>query len=185
MKEEMPRILTWDGNPDHYAFTRADAVPVNGKAFYAADVERTAAGEPTNPVRWDVGNSSADVRNGTRVFLLRQGGGPRGIVAAGHVVNGTNREGQHWSDPGRRARYIDVVFDRVLDADEPLPVADLERFIPVHAWSGAVHRQSGRALTSELAAALLETLWAHHLNRSPAQREEWTLVAERMGRQDA
>lgn len=173
MKEELPRILTWDGNPDHYAFTRA----LGDATTYEQDVARTLAGEPTNPLRWSVGNITADFRNGTRVFLFRQGGDLRGIVAAGRVVNGTNRAGEHWSDPGKTARYIDVVFDSVLDADELLPVGDLERYIPNHAWSGMVHRQSGRAVTNELAAALLETLWTHHLSRSRSGREEWAALA--------
>lgn len=60
-----PLILTFDGNPVSYAH--------GGDSTWDDDVVRTATGEPTNPIPWNVSGLAGDrVRNGTRVFLLRQ-----------------------------------------------------------------------------------------------------------------
>lgn len=153
-----PLILTFDGNPVSYAH--------GGDSTWDDDVVRTATGEPTNPIPWNVSGLAGDrVRNGTRVFLLRQRTvhpGGRGVIAAGHVVNGTVRQGKHWEDPTKTQRYLDVIFDRVLPADQPLPYDDLRQFIPGHDWKYG-HRKSGFSLTDRRDAALLEALWSVHL----------------------
>jgi hypothetical protein len=156
---EPPRILTWNGNPAHYEHDR------DRTDTYAEDVARTAAGEPTNPIRWGMGNEKTNVRNGTRVYLLRQKTEPRGIVAVGYVVNGTNTPGPRWDDPSKTGHYIWVVFERVLDANDPLPMETLLRDIPQHDWNGKyfTHRASGRQI-DPLVGAQLDVLWGRHLN---------------------
>jgi 5-methylcytosine-specific restriction protein A len=79
--------------------------------------------------RWSCGRSRKIVE-GDRVFLIRQGKEPRGIVGSGWVASPVFDD-QHWDDAkraaGQRAWNILVDFDVLLDADrEPvLPRAQL------------------------------------------------------------
>jgi hypothetical protein len=151
-------VLTWNGNLDHYAYGRGGDPTV-----YARDMACTAAGVPTDPLPWGIGNTKMDIPNGTKVVILRQGEGPRGIVASGYVVNGTNHERDHFAVPGKKQNCVLIVLDHVVDADEPLPVADLQQFIPWHKWS-EWHRASGLAVTDWRTVALLEILWTNRIS---------------------
>jgi 5-methylcytosine-specific restriction protein A len=112
--------------------------------------------------RWSCGTSKR-IQPGDRVFLLRQGVEPRGIVGAGEARSSAY-EHQHW-DPktkGRVANYIDVSFTELFDPDiEPiLPRSMLEE--------GALGRVNWNTQMSgitipEDAAAELEVLWARFL----------------------
>ncbi|MGQ0511545.1 MAG: HNH endonuclease [Betaproteobacteria bacterium] len=79
--------------------------------------------------RWSCGSRNTLPR-GSRVFLLRQGSDPRGIVASGYTTRGVHPD-DHW-DPERRrkgvkANYVQVKFDVVLgpDPEAVLPVTRL------------------------------------------------------------
>lgn len=69
--------------------------------------------------RWSCGHSRKIVV-GDRVFLIRQGLEPRGIVGSGWVASPVFDD-QHWDTAkqaaGQRAWYILVDFDVLLDAD--------------------------------------------------------------------
>jgi hypothetical protein len=73
--------------------------------------------------RWGCGRNRRIVE-GDRVFLIRQGVEPRGIIGSGHAVSEVYDD-QHWDDAeramGRRTLYVDVEFDVLLDAEhEPI-----------------------------------------------------------------
>ena len=80
--------------------------------------------------RWSCGHSRKIVE-GDRVFLIRQGKEPRGIVGSGWAASPVFDD-QHWDDAkraaGRRAWYVLVDFDVLLDADREsiLPRARLD-----------------------------------------------------------
>jgi 5-methylcytosine-specific restriction protein A len=128
--------------------------------------------------RWSCGNTKS-VPLGARVFLLRQGVEPKGIIASGWVIEATF-EGPHWNADraasGDVANFVRFVFEILLDpspgADPPLdsrgfhasPLADVN-------WSTPA---SGIRLV-EPAALELENAWAHHL---PAQRAELGVADE-------
>jgi uncharacterized protein (DUF433 family) len=116
--------------------------------------------------RWSCGNSRR-IRSGDRLFMIKQGRPPRGIVAAGWATSDVFVD-QHW-DPGKRragmkARYVEWRLDTLLDpaADQILGVGELTRG-PL----GRVHwrTQTSGILIPEDAATLLEKVWADHLAR--------------------
>lgn len=93
---------------------------------------------------------------GDRVFLLRQGAGPRGLVAAGWVDSPVYQD-DHW-DPSRggEANYADVRWDSLLPLDAPLPTEELLASVPLVPWNHIY--ASGFAVKPEAAEAL-EALW--------------------------
>jgi hypothetical protein len=105
-------ILRWDGSDTGYA-------PVK----YAADIKTTAAGALA-PARWSFGSRRGRANAGNRVFLLRQQV-DRGIVASGHLTDGDVFEAPRWNDPSRMARYVRVIWDRVVAVEDRLPIDEL------------------------------------------------------------
>lgn len=63
---------------------------------------------------------SKQIRRGDRLFLLRQGMEPRGIVASGWATSDWY-EGPGWRRAGVPCNYLDWKIDALLDADrEPI-----------------------------------------------------------------
>jgi 5-methylcytosine-specific restriction enzyme A len=100
------------------------------------------------------------IKKDDRLFLLRQGTEPRGIVAAG-VATSDPFEDVHFADKKKRAFYIDARFDVLLRPEtEILPRSALGRgrLRDVH-WDP---QASGMSIPPD-AAAELEDVWAAHL----------------------
>ncbi len=107
--------------------------------------------------RWSCGTKQ--VRIGDRLFLIRLGTEPKGIMASGAAISEPFME-EHWDGSGRTRRYLHWQVDALLDADaEPiLPLARLKAepaFQPMN-WSA---RQSGVRVPDEVAAGV-ERAWA-------------------------
>ena len=68
---------------------------------------------------WSCGNTKR-IQAGDRLFLMRQGVEPKGIMAAGWATS-MSREGPHWDkdrrNSGETALLVDVRFDRVLNPE--------------------------------------------------------------------
>lgn len=162
-------LLTW--NPQRWEWTDLPVIAA-----------KTAMGD-TVTVRWSTGNTTR-VNQGDRLFLLRQGEEPRGIVAAGVAVSGVVQQ-PHWDDERQRrgdlANYVEARFERVLDpAKAHLLILhdydDLHSIPPSPAASGfQIHEPAARALAKA---------WATHLaaldGRGPMP-EEVGLVGYREG----
>lgn len=76
-----------------------------------------------HPGRWSCGRNKK-IKEGDRLFLIRQGVEPRGVVASGWATSDVI-DAEHWDDAkrvqGQRALYVWVRFDILLDADrEPI-----------------------------------------------------------------
>ncbi len=146
-------LLTW--NPKKWPWKRLDA-------DYACASTQGFLDE-----RWSCGRSKR-IRAGDRVFLLRQGQEPRGIVASGFVTSDTPFESDHFSDPGRSALYVDTRFDVLLHPDrEPiLPRTSLDSvaLATVH-WDTQL---SGIIIAPDAAAELEERWRAFLLQRGYA-----------------
>lgn len=105
-------LLTW--NPNNWPWDNLED-----------QVRSTFSGRPVDD-RWSCGNTKR-LRIGDRLFLLRQGVEPRGIMAAGWATS-SSYEGPHWDaerrNHGDTALHVDVRFDRILnpDYDEILPL---------------------------------------------------------------
>ncbi len=107
--------------------------------------------------RWSSGRSKRP-RSGDRVFLLRQGQEPRGILASGAVTSDEPIVDEHFSEEGRSALYVSVRFDVLLHPhrEQILPRSALESgaMADVH-WD----TQASGISISPNAAAELEELW--------------------------
>lgn len=145
-------LLTW--NPKRWSWNVADD---------AATAARTGFIDH----RWSCGRTRR-IETGDRVFLLRQGMDPRGIMASG-VARSRPYADKHWD--GRRrgeALFVDVRFDALVDPDHDgvLPVARFRS-----AALAAVHwrtQMSGIEIPPKAAAAL-ERLWHAHLAKRGLQ----------------
>jgi hypothetical protein len=146
--------------------------------------------------RWSTGNTKKITR-GDRVFLLKQGEPPRGIIAAGWVTSEEVYEAPHHdvqrAAQGDTALRADVEFERILNPaeDAPLSVETITSGTLANVyWQIPA---SGIELPKD-AASELEDLWARHLEgiegpvylkadqaESPAQEGE---VQERFVPQD-
>ena len=140
-----------------------------------------------NPSKWDWGNFAVDRTEtmagkkvdiswkcrakqpipGDRVFLVRTGIDPKGIVAAGKITR-PPYEAKHWdtarADAGDTTSFVDVAFDSVRDAetDEIVRLKALKDREPDQEWSP---QNSGIEIKSQ-PASTLERLWKklpHHV----------------------
>src|SRR5215207_2249087 len=146
-------LLTWNPNRG----TRTDL------ALMAHRVRE----EGSALVRWSCGNTRR-IEAGDRVFLLRQGAEPRGIVASGTVIEPPYEE-VHWNeDASKPALYVDVKLDALLDPDlgDILPRELLEEspLSEMH-WNA---RSSGTTIPAHVASAL-EEVWGQLLEGPPPQ----------------
>lgn len=147
-------LLTW--NPKRWAWdTLQNDIAEITKSGYHDD-------------SWSIAGTRR-ILEGDRVFLLRQGTDPRGIVASGKATSGPY-EGKHWNKEraaqGETTWYIDVRFDTILDADhEPiLPRAELDQGTLRHMhWDT---QGSGITIPDPIAAEL-EKRWAQFSGKVP------------------
>ena len=106
--------------------------------------------------RWTCGTKQ--VRIGDRVFLIRLGTEPKGIMASGTAISEPFVD-DHWDGSGRARRYLYWQVDALLDADHE-PILPLDRlkaeaaFQPMN-WSA---RQSGVRISDDVAAGV-ERAW--------------------------
>jgi 5-methylcytosine-specific restriction protein A len=138
-------LLTWNPKKWHWADL--------------ADFIATVRENGEVQTNWSCGITRR-IQPGDRVFLLRQGVEPKGIVGAGWAES-EPYEDEHWNGDagGRPARYIDVTFTELFDAEtEPiLPRSALD--------DGALANVNWRTQSSGIripdeAAAELEVLWS-------------------------
>lgn len=93
-------LLTWNPHKWHW--------PEDDLGASIAAVQRTGR----SAGRWSCGNTKR-ILSGDRVFLLRQGAEPRGLVASGWATSEPYAD-RHWEDGGplgRSTQYIDVDWD--------------------------------------------------------------------------
>jgi hypothetical protein len=128
--------------------------------LYAAHVATTAAGGVVDG-RWSTGSRRHGLRPGDRAFLLRQRV-DRGIVAAGHLVDGEVFVDRHFEDPSRLKAYTRIRWERVVAADDRLPVEELLHAVPGHGWNTVYG--SGQRVRPP-ADARLADVWRRHLER--------------------
>lgn len=109
------------------------------------------------PDQWSCGNTKR-IREGDRVFLLRQGPKDRGLVASGWVTE-EPFPGDHWEDSGsfsREALYVRVEWDW-LSRMPVIPRARLDD--PPFVGANWNTQSSGITIDGEIAAAL-EREWS-------------------------
>jgi hypothetical protein len=146
-------LLTWNPARWHWA----DLAEVS---------QKTAEGVPYAS-RWSTGNTKK-IAKGDRVFLLKQGEEPRGIIAAGWVTSEEVYEAPHYdvqrAAQGDVALRADIEFERILNPDEndPLSVEDIHEG-PLSSVYWQIPA-SGTELAVDAATAL-EELWSAYLEQ--------------------
>lgn len=111
---------------------------------------------------WSVGVSKR-VKRGDRVFLIRLGEEPKGIIGSGWAESDVF-EAEHWDESarevGKYARYVDVRFDKLLNPDDEaiLPRKELDHLGEMH-WDSQI---SGIQIP-DVVANRLENFWADFL----------------------
>jgi hypothetical protein len=116
--------------------------------------------------RWSCGRNRKIVE-GDRLFLLRQGLEPRGIVGSGWAITDVFDD-WHWDEAkraaGQRTWYIDLEFDVLLDAErEPiLPRTQLnEGILGQMYWNS---QSSGTLIPADVAQQL-EIEWSQFIHK--------------------
>lgn len=152
-------LLTW--NPKRWDWSDLDAEVAALKSHGFFDG------------RWSAGGTKR-IEPGDRVYLMRLGVEPRGIMASGFALTDVFQD-THW-DQNRSdlANYIDVRFDALLhpDIDGVLPLALLQDGKTPHTnWTP----QASGISIDPTSAAYVESLWQEYLfqnGQSPIQFPE-------------
>lgn len=153
-------LLTW--NMERWAWND----PLNGYLELINDIHQVGHAF----VKWTCGNNKS-IEPGDRIFLIKLGNAPRGIVASGYAATGVF-EGSHWDiarkEQGKKARRIFVDFDRILDytKDEMLPMEALKKISFTYKWSS---QSSGIQIPSAIAVKL-ENDWKNLITKIDMDR---------------
>lgn len=146
-------LLTW--NPLQYT------------AFKPASMVRTIQSGKAALLTWSCGRSHQP-RQGDRVYFLKQGPEPRGLIGSGTATSSTYVRG-HWaaesSRDQRHASYIDTRFTSFIDPEVTDPL-DPTHFTGVLAAVHWIPQSSGTEVRGE-AAILLEKIWRAYVAGSP------------------
>jgi hypothetical protein len=120
-------------------------------------VAQIARGKPYRD-GWSAGNRRR-LASGSRVFLIRQGKPPKGVVASGFSVS----EPEPTNDPDDHSKYLDIDFTMVLRGEEgdilPLEVLLADPLLKEVNWGS----QRGGVEFTDDQAARLEVLWREFL----------------------
>lgn len=138
-------MLLW--NPDYFSWTEQDRLEA------LASIETGRLPED----QWSMSANARKVEVGDRVYLRVTGRGNRGIVAAGWVQGEVIVE-PHWDGSARGATYVPLVWDSLVDIDNPLDLHDIAEKFPSGIWAGM---QSGQQIPEEAAAELKRSWLAH------------------------
>ena len=141
-------LLSW--NPDQWPWD------------YLRDSIAQVANEGYSDDHWSCGNRR-DIDIGDRIFLIRLGVDPRGIVASGYVTSQAFN-GPHW-DASRAANgdtsiFVNVRFDAITETPA-IPVSELDQppLDSVH-W----HTQSSGTQIDDITAAAIERIWQSRIS---------------------
>lgn len=142
-------LLTW--NVDRWFWDDT----LNGYKELICDIEQ----EGHTFCKWTCGNNKS-IKKGDRIFLIKLGALPRGIVASGFAATDVF-EGTHWDTEkrkeGKKARRIFVDFDKIKDyeIDNILEYEQLTTISKCFQWS----TQSSGIQIPENIAKQIEKYW--------------------------
>lgn len=145
-------LLTW--NPKNWDWPDLPVI-----------VQRIHNGAPTDQ-RWSCGNTRF-MPIGSRVFLLRQGTEPKGIIASGWVTKAPFPD-THW-DPARAARgeqahFVIFTADALLNPELDLPL-DVRGEVTGPLSELRVNAPASGNSIPERVALALSAAWAAHLDK--------------------
>jgi 5-methylcytosine-specific restriction protein A len=161
-------LLLW--NPENWDWTTLEQdieqVNLTGRCFQT----------------WSCGNTKS-IQAGDRVFLLKVGTDPKGIIAAGFATSMPYTE-EHWREKDKNALYIGVDFDVLLNPGKE-PILTLDNLntgnLTAQNWTP---RLSGTSINSGLADEL-EAVWFDFLTNRKADNGAQKTYMEGMPNQIA
>jgi 5-methylcytosine-specific restriction protein A len=119
--------------------------------------------------RWSCGNTKS-IQSGDRVFLVKVGTEPKGIVAAGFTTT-TPFLDRHWSGENRKTFYVDIDFEVLLNPDEePILTLDILKTgnLATQNWTPQASGISIRPeLVEELEAVWFDFLITQNIRHNP------------------
>lgn len=128
------------------------------------DLARLSLGEIVEQ-RWSTGNTHR-IAKGDRVFLLKQGVSPTGLMGSG-LATSTVFEAPHWdaarAAAGDKTSYANIAFDRLLAPEHVLPTTLLEKNVSSMSW----HPQASGVQVQPELIPVLEELWAAYVSEPP------------------
>ena len=144
-------LLTW--NPKRWKWPNLES-----------DVAALVCGRAASENRWSTGNTRS-IEPGDRLFLLKLGVEPRGIMGSGFAETRPTEE-PHWDEErrstGAMALRVRVRFDRLVTPDAVIPIDLLKQSgLSAMNWSPQAR---GISVPDEL-APLLEDVWSKHFPR--------------------
>lgn len=110
-------------------------------------------------LKWTVGVNKS-IKKGDRIFLMRLGIEPKGIIASGHAITPVF-EGTHWDESrrqiGRKARRIYIKLDKMEDFSKGslVHLTELQTISSRFKWTA---QSSGVEIPTQT-AEILEHLW--------------------------
>ena len=107
---------------------------------------------------WSTG-VNISIKEGDRVFLIRLGIEPKGIVASGYAATGVFKS-PHWelerALKGEMSNHIYIEFDKIVEIEKsPLKMSVLKQISPTYKWSS---QASGISIPKDIALEL-EKRW--------------------------
>ena len=119
--------------------------------------------------RWSCGNIKS-IKAGDRIFLLKLGTEPKGIIAAGFATTEPFRE-KHWGDENKESSYIDVDFEVLLNPEkEPILTVEVLRMRSIlhkQNWSPQSANSLKPELIDELESVWFEFLTTQNIRHNP------------------
>jgi 5-methylcytosine-specific restriction enzyme A len=140
-------LLSWNPKKWEWENMQDDIAEIAQKGFFE--------------MRWSSGVTKK-IKPNDRVFLMKLGVEPRGVVASGRATSGY-QQNTHFSDKSKKALYIGVRFDTILD---PISVFPIEILLHEKLYAG-VHwtpQASGMSIPDNVAKQL-EKDWKKFINR--------------------
>lgn len=173
-------LLTWNPERSEWADFDRSVLETDGGGVVGAN--------------WSTGGRTTGIHVGDLVFLLRQGKRNRGIVGSGEATDFSGNAGPydeviyedlHWDGTGALANYVDVMWDRLVEPTERLPIEELRDEFPDQNWSPMA---SGTEIRPDVVDAL-EARWSRHLGEERSRSRDGqtyvTSAAQRKAIEDA
>lgn len=116
---------------------------------------------------WSCGQNKKSIKVGDRLFLMRLGQEPKGIVASGYATSNIYQD-SHWDNNiSEFANYIKVDFDVILDpkSQEILKLYSFANTEPFKQFKNWLPIGSGVKIPESIAPKL-EEIWLNHINRN-------------------
>jgi 5-methylcytosine-specific restriction protein B len=171
--QETAYLLTW--NPEKWPWTNLPEASKNLRNGVQPQSGDKGA-------RWSVVNHG--IKRGDRVFLVRVGAEPKGIVGSGKAASSVYEASHFSGEQGKQGHYVDVEWDTLIDPSigAPLSIAELKQNVsPDYKWTP----QASGLLIPDDVCDKLEADWARHQNQMGGGAEATTEEVTRFTKADA